>query len=84
MKHGVGPDADVDLIVGQAVLHGVPPMVLGNLLYVDSMHEGIPQQHGEAVMVQTPHAQPAILVGTIRVVYHLREDFKRLEFSKNR
>jgi hypothetical protein len=28
--------------------------------------------------VQTSHAQPAILVDTVRVVYHLGEDFKGL------
>jgi hypothetical protein len=59
-------------------------MVLRNLLSVASLHEGVPQQHGKVVMVQTPHAQPAVLIGTIRVVYHLREDFKPLEFSKDR
>jgi hypothetical protein len=81
-KLGVGPDFDIDLIAGQAVLHVEPPTVLGNLLSVASLHEGVPQQHGEAVMVQTPRVQPAVLVGTISVVYHLREDFKRLEFSR--
>jgi hypothetical protein len=39
---------------------------------------------GETVTVQTPHVQPAVLVGTVRVVYHLREDFKGLEFSNSR
>jgi hypothetical protein len=59
-----------------------PPTVLGNLLSVASLHEGVPQHHGEVVTVQTPCAQPAILEGTVRVVYHMREDFRRLEFSK--
>jgi hypothetical protein len=47
-------------------------MVLENLLTVDSLYEGIPQQHGEVMMVQTPHAQPVVLEGIVRVVYHLR------------
>jgi hypothetical protein len=64
-KHGVGPDVDVDLIAGQAVLHVEPPTVLENLLSIASLHKGVPQQHGETVMVQTPHAEPTILVGTI-------------------
>jgi hypothetical protein len=34
--------------------------------------------------VETPHAQPAVLVGTVQVVYHMRDDLKRLEFSKSR
>jgi hypothetical protein len=72
----------MDLTVGQTMLHVEPPTVLKNLLSIASLHEGVPQQNGEAMMVQTPHAQAAILVGTVRVVYHLREDFKILEFSK--
>jgi hypothetical protein len=76
-KHGVGSDVDVDLTAGQVVLH-VEPTVLGGLLYVASLHEAILQQLGEAVMVQTSHALPAILVDTVRVVYHLGEDFKGL------
>jgi hypothetical protein len=72
----------MDLTVGQTMLHVEPPTVLKNLLSIASLHEGVPQQNGEAMMVQTPRAQAAILVGTVRVVYHLREDFKILEFSK--
>jgi hypothetical protein len=83
-KHGVGSNIDVDLTAGQIVLHVEPPTILRNLLSVASLHEGVPQQHGEAVMVQTPRVQPVILVGTVRVVYHLGEDFKELEFSKSR
>jgi hypothetical protein len=64
-KHGVGQDVDIDLTAGQAILHVEPPTVLGNFLSVASLHEGVPQQHGEAVMVQTPHAQPTILIGTV-------------------
>jgi hypothetical protein len=81
-KHEVGPDVNMDLTVGQTMLHVEPPTVLKNLLSIASLHEGVPQQNGEAMMVQTPRAQAAILVGTVRVVYHLREDFKILEFSK--
>jgi hypothetical protein len=82
-KHRVGLDVDIDLTAGKTVLHVESPTVLENLLSIASLHEGIPQQHGEAVTVQTPRAQPAILVGTV-LVYHLREDFKGLEFSKSR
>jgi hypothetical protein len=64
-KHGVEPDVNVDLTVGQAVLHVEPPTVLKNLLSVASLHEGVLQQHGEAMTVQTPHAQPAIIVDTV-------------------
>jgi hypothetical protein len=34
--------------------------------------------------VQAPRAQPTAVVGTVRVIYHLREDFKGLDFSKSR
>jgi hypothetical protein len=64
-KHRVGRDVDVDLIAGQAMLFVEPPAVLGSLLAIASLHEGVPQQHGEAMAVQTPHAQPSILEGTI-------------------
>jgi hypothetical protein len=50
--HGPGQDVDVDLIVGQAMLLVEPPVIPGKLLTVASLHEGIPQQHGEAMMVQ--------------------------------
>jgi hypothetical protein len=53
-------------------------MVLGNLLSRATLHEGVPQQHGEVMTVQTPRAQLAVVIGIVRVVYHLREDFKRL------
>jgi hypothetical protein len=66
------------------MLHVEPPTVLRNLLSLASLHESVPQQHVEVMTVQAPCAQPAILVGTIQVVYPLREYFKRLEFPKNR
>jgi hypothetical protein len=50
--HGPGQDVDVDLIVGQVMLLVEPPVIPGKLLTVASLHEGIPQQHGEAMMVQ--------------------------------
>jgi hypothetical protein len=50
-KHGVGLDVNMDLTVGQAVLHVEPPMVLGNLPSIASLHEGVSQQHGEVVTV---------------------------------
>jgi hypothetical protein len=34
----VGSDVDVDLTVGQAVLHVEPPTVLRNLLSIASLH----------------------------------------------
>jgi hypothetical protein len=41
-KHWVGPNVDIDLKVGQDVLHVEPPTLLGNLLSIASLHEGIP------------------------------------------
>jgi hypothetical protein len=57
-KHGVGLYVDVDFAVGWAVVHVEPPTVLGNLLTIASLHEGVPQQQGEAMRVQTPSGQP--------------------------
>jgi hypothetical protein len=53
MKHGVGQNIDVDLIALQLVLLEEPPVVLGNLIPVASLHEGVPPQQREAVMVKT-------------------------------
>jgi hypothetical protein len=61
----VGLDVDVDLTAGQAVLHVELPTILRNLLFIASLHEGVPRQHGEAMTVQTLRAQPAILIGTV-------------------
>jgi hypothetical protein len=67
-KHGVGQDDDIDLVAGQAVLHVELPMVLRNLRAIDSLHKGVPQQHGEAVTVQAHRAQPTILKGPVQIV----------------
>jgi hypothetical protein len=64
-KHGVGWDIDVDLTALQAVLLKEPTVVLGSLVPIASLHEGVPQQHREVVMVQTPHAQSAVLKGAV-------------------
>jgi hypothetical protein len=61
----VGWDIDVDLTTLQAILLEEPPVVLKNLVPVASLHKGIPQQQREVVMVQTPHAQLAILKGVV-------------------
>jgi hypothetical protein len=64
-KHRVGPNINIDLAARQALLLVEPSAVLGNLISVASLHEGIPQQHREAMMVQTPRAQLAVLVGAV-------------------
>jgi hypothetical protein len=75
-KHGVRRDIHVDLAALQAMLLKEPTIVLGRRVPIASLHEGIPQQHREAVTVQTPRAQLAVLKGAIRVVSHLRQDWK--------
>jgi hypothetical protein len=74
-KHGVGWEIDVDLTVLQAVLLEEPPVVLGNLIPVASLHKGIPQQQRKSMMVQTPHAQPDVLKSAVRVISHVRQFF---------
>jgi hypothetical protein len=61
-----------------------PPTVLRNLILTASLHEGIPQQQRKGVMVQTPHAQPAILKSTVRVTSHLRQEFWKLRIYGER
>jgi hypothetical protein len=77
----VGQDIEVDLIVLQAVLLKELIVVLRRHVPVASLHDSVPQQHREAVIVQTPCALPAILKGAVRVVSQLRQEFGRLEFS---
>jgi hypothetical protein len=81
-KHRVGSNIDVDLAALQLVLLIEPTVVLWGSVPIGSLHEGIPQQQREAVMVQAPHAQMAILEGAVRVVSHLRLKLGRLEFSR--
>jgi hypothetical protein len=76
----VGQNIDVDLATLQAVLLEEPTVVLRRHVAIASLHEGIPQQHGEVVTVQTPRAQSAVLKGALRVVSHVRQEFERLEF----
>jgi hypothetical protein len=80
-KYGVGWDIDVDLTALQAMLLKESTIVLRRHVPVASLHKGIPQQHREAMTLQTPRAQPAILKCAIRVVSHLKQEFGRLEFS---
>jgi hypothetical protein len=47
-------DIDVDLVALQAVLLEELTEVLERRVPVANLHEGIPQQHREVVMVQTP------------------------------
>jgi hypothetical protein len=75
----VGRNIDVDLTVLQDVLLEEPTAILGRCVPIASLHEGIPQQHREVVMVQTPHAQPAVQKGVASVISHLRQDFGSLE-----
>jgi hypothetical protein len=78
----VGWNVDVDLTALQAVLLIEPIEILWGSIPIASLHKGIPQQQREVVMVQTPHAQVAVLKGVVRVVSHLRQELGRLEFSK--
>jgi hypothetical protein len=80
----VGWNIDVDLATMQLVLLIEPTVVLWNSVPIASLHMGIPQQQREAVTVQAPHAQTAVLEGAIRVVSHLRQKLGRLEFFKKR
>jgi hypothetical protein len=68
----------------QVVLLEEPPVVLVNIVPVVSLHEGVPQQQREAVMVQTSRAQPAVLKGAVRVIFHLRQDFCKIRFYDER
>jgi hypothetical protein len=68
----VGWDIDVDLTALQAMLLIESTVVLWGFVPIASLHKGIPQQQREAVTMQTPHAQVAILDGAVRVVSHLR------------
>jgi hypothetical protein len=73
-KHGVRQDIHVNLTALQVVLLIELTVVLWRCVPVGSLHKGIPQQHREAVMVQAPRAQPAVLKGVVRVVSYLRQD----------
>jgi hypothetical protein len=64
-KHGVGRDINVDLAALQAVLLEEPTVVLRRPIPIASLHEGVPQQHREAMTVETPRAQPAVLKGAV-------------------
>jgi hypothetical protein len=81
-KHWVGRDIDVDLTALQPMLLIESTIVLWGSVPIASLHEGIPQQQRKAVTVQAPHAQTAVLKGAVRVVSHLRQKLKKLEFSK--
>jgi hypothetical protein len=74
-------DIDVDLTTLQTVLLEELTIVLRRPIPIASLHESIPQQHREAVTVQTPRAQPAIRKGAVQVVSHMRQEFGRLELS---
>jgi hypothetical protein len=58
-----------------------PTIILRRRVPIASLHEGIPQQHREAMTVQNPCAQPVVLNGAVRVVSHVRQELGRLEFS---
>jgi hypothetical protein len=61
----VGWDINVDLIALQPMLIKEPTVVLWGSVPIASLHKSIPQQQREAVMVQTPRAQAAVLKGAI-------------------
>jgi hypothetical protein len=71
-KNRVGQDIDVDLAELQVVLLIEPSVVLWGYVPIASLHKDIPQQQREAVIMQTPHAQAAVLKGAVRVVSHLK------------
>jgi hypothetical protein len=75
-------DIHVDLAALQAVLLEELTVVFGRHVSIASLHEGIPQQHGEAVMVQTPRVQLAILKGAVLVVSHLRQKLGNVRIFK--
>jgi hypothetical protein len=83
-KHGVGRDINVDLVALQAMLLKELSVVLRNLIPIASLHEGILQQQREVVTMQTPHAQPIILKGAVRVISHLRQDFWKIRIYDER
>jgi hypothetical protein len=66
------------------VLLKEPPVVLGNIVPVASLHEGVPQQQREVVTVQTSRVQPAVLKGAVRVIFHLRQDFCKIRIYDER
>jgi hypothetical protein len=72
MKHRVGHDVDVDLAALQTVLLIELTIVFWSSIPVASLDKGIPQQQREAMAVQTPRAQMAVLEGAVWVVSHLR------------
>jgi hypothetical protein len=81
-KHKVGWDIDIDLAALQAMLLKELTVVLWGSVSVACLHKGIPWQQREAVMVQTPHAQAAILEGAVRVVSHLRQKLGKVRVFK--
>jgi hypothetical protein len=60
-KHRVGRDIDVDLVALSVILLIEPTVVLWGSVPVASLQKGIPQQQREAMTMQTPHAQAAVL-----------------------
>jgi hypothetical protein len=71
----VGRDIDVDPTALQPMLIE-PTVVLWGSVPVASLHKGIPQQQREAVTVQAPRTQTAVLKGAVQVVSHLRQTWK--------
>jgi hypothetical protein len=61
----VGWDIDDDLTTLQVMLLIEPTVVLWGSVPIASVHKGIPQQQREVVMMETPHAQAAILEGEV-------------------
>jgi hypothetical protein len=61
----VGWNIDVDLAALHAVLLKVSTVVLWGSVPVASLHKCIPQQQREAIMVQTPRVQAAVLEGAV-------------------
>jgi hypothetical protein len=61
----VGQDIDIDLAALQCMLLIEPIVVLWGSVPVASLHKGIPQQQREAMMMEAPRAQTAVLEGAV-------------------
>jgi hypothetical protein len=78
----VGRDLNIDLTALQTMLLKEPIVVFRGSIPIAYLHKDIPQQQREALTVQTPHAQVAVLEGAVRVVSHLRQRLGKVRVFK--
>jgi hypothetical protein len=78
----VGRDLNIDLTVLQTMPLKEPTVVFRGSIPIAYLHKDIPQQQREALTVQTPHAQVAVLEGAVRVVSHLRQRLGKVRVFK--